>query len=125
MKSHEYIKAGLGALVFLFSLGLAYFSAEVFDNSEGVDHNTLYWIVLLVSGGVYTLIGMFISRVLPVAFGLLLSASVLFGHTLLENYDKFDSELKMLVTGIILAVLYMLAFRKFSEKADLPQVSQA
>jgi len=90
----------------MFSLALAYFVANYFDNAE-IIKSELVWIA---TAGIYVLIGMMVYQIFPVSLGFLFSADVLILHILTNNISEVDSVYKTLLIGFILTILYFYAW---------------
>jgi uncharacterized membrane protein len=122
------LKIGFGALIFLFSIALAYASAWYFDGREsggGGIFNALspsgnfdaFWITLLIFGGAYILIGIIVARVYPVSLGFLFASDVVLLHVLNNQYGGFDNGIKSLIIFVLLVILYLFAFLKLQDKS--------
>jgi hypothetical protein len=119
--NHTLLKFGFGALIFIFSLSLAYFTASYVTHGDTtpayvLTHGASYWYVLMTAAGVYALIGILVSLVFPVSLGFLTASSVLILHLLVEKYDTFDLAVRIMLVGVILIVLYMAAWMKMQDE---------
>jgi len=129
------IKIVLGAVIFLFSLALAYFSASYLDQSQvssgllgfGYAHSSTYWVVLAAFAGGYVLVGILISFVIPLSLGFLFSADILLLNILFEQYGKIGEVYKVLLVAFILFILYIFAWLKLGDEppASYPTTSPA
>lgn len=113
------LKLVFGLMIFAFSLALAYFIAVYLRNNHYFD----YWGALMIAGGVFITIGVFVSSIIPVSLGFLFSADILVLHVLMANFGDFSDGIKALFVGLILAILYLLAWSEFS-KPEFEQKSQ-
>jgi len=112
-------KLVFGLMIFAFSLALAYFIAVYLRNNHYFD----YWGALMIAGGIFITIGVFVSSIIPVSLGFLFSADILVLHVLMANFGDFSDGIKALFVGLILAILYLLAWSEFS-KPEFEQKSQ-
>lgn len=123
MKSqNSSLKIVFGLLIFLFSVALAYFTANYLDES----HAASYWPTVAGFAGIYVLTGILVSFIFPISLGFLFSADVLILHILLEKYGGFSDVLKLTLVGSILAVLYVSAYVRLGDSEyALPMESSA
>jgi len=114
MKNTSMIKVAFGGIIFLFSVALAYFTANYFDANGSID----YWPALAAFAGVYVLIGIVVASVFAVSLGFLFSADVLILHLLIENYGKYANVYKATIIGVILLVLYIFTWLKLKDRSE-------
>lgn len=115
MNKNNTIKLVFGFIIFLFSLALAYFTANYLKNNEVFD----YWGALMIFGGAYIVIGMLVSQVYSISLGFLFAADIVILHLLGENFGDIPSIAKALLVGIILLLLYIIAWWKFSDSEPM------
>ena len=111
------LKAFFGAIIFMFSLALAYFSASYVETEGIMD----YWTMLAIFGGAYILVGIVVYQIFPVSLGFLFSADILVLHLLMENFGDIDPIMKTAVVGVILVVLYGFA-SAYMQDEPLPEI---
>ena len=109
-------KAFFGTIIFAFSLSLAYFVANYVRDMNTFD----YWGTIAIFAFAYVIVGILISSIFPISLGFLFSADVLVLHLLTEYYGKWSAELKLFIVGVILIILYTVAYVSFKEE---PQAS--
>ncbi|MDP3986171.1 MAG: hypothetical protein Q8P77_01945 [Candidatus Veblenbacteria bacterium] len=115
------IKVVFGLMIFAFSLALAYFIASYLRSNHYFD----YWGALMIAGGLFITIGVFVSSIIPVSLGFLFSADILVLHVLMANFGDFADGIKVLFVGLILAILYLLAWSEFSKPEFEPKTREA
>jgi hypothetical protein len=98
-------KAVFTIIIFMFSLALAYFTANYARSADIFD----YWMTLFIAAVAYIVIGLVIYQIFAVSLGFLFSADVLILHLLFENFGDIDDPLKVMAVGIILIILYAIA----------------
>ena len=106
-------------MIFLFSVALAYFTANYVSSGNYFD----YWGTLAIFGGVYIVIGIAVSMILSVSLGFLFAADVLIVHLMLEYYGQWADVLKLVLVGTILVVLYICAAFLMKDQPALLAVS--
>jgi hypothetical protein len=112
MKTNDVtLKLIFGAIIFLFSLALAYFTANYVSQSNLLD----YWLTLFLFGAGYLIVGMVIAQIYSISFGFLFSADVLILHLLFTNFGHWQDTSKSLAVLGILIVLYITAYLKFPD----------
>jgi hypothetical protein len=111
MNKNATIKIVFGMIIFLFSVALAYFTATYLRNTEAFD----YWGALMIFGGVYIMIGMLVSHVYSISLGFLFASDVVILHLLGENFGDISNIGKAMLVGLILLLLYMIAWWKFAD----------
>lgn len=124
MKSNGF-KIGLGILIFLFSTSLAYFTADYLDTpiqtggyySYSVAHSGTYWLILLGAAALYIVVGIMISKLLPISLGFLFGADVLLLHTLFKEYGGIGEVYKTFIIGAVLVAAYLFAWYKLKDSA--------
>jgi len=110
-------KVIFGAMIFLFSLALAYFSASYLSKEMSFD----YWVALLLFAAVYIAVGAAVFQIFAVSLGFLFSADVLILHLMLEKFgDTFTNLAKAAIIGCILAILYIIALNYKENESTLP-----
>ena len=144
------LKIAFGIIIFLFSVALAYFTAWYFQDNERKAVNTpsiyeydayqnidnrsdinsryygvsggfdVFWIVLLIFGGAYILIGIFVARIFPISLGFLFAADVTILHALNDQYRGLDSGVKALIVTVLLVGLYSFAAIKLKDRSLAP-----
>ncbi|MEK7555097.1 MAG: hypothetical protein AAB518_03900 [Patescibacteria group bacterium] len=107
------VKVIFGIIIFLFSIALAYFSADYFAKAPVRDTFSIY---LLVFGAFYILVGLAVARIYPVSLGFLFSADVLLLHGLGDEYADFGKWVKIAIIGGILLILYASAWIGFDKE---------
>lgn len=105
------IRIVFGAVILLFSLALAYFTANYLDKFGFLE----YWPVLTIAAVLYVIVGVLVSGISAVSLGFLLSADILILHNLLDNFSEFHNIYKMLLVGYVLSMLYLFAWIKFKD----------
>ena len=101
-------------VIFLFSLALAYFTANYLSTNLVFD----YWGTIAIFAGVYALIGIIISSIYSISLGFLFSADVLIIHLLFQYYGHWADFLKVVVIGAILITLYIASSLGLSDKTE-------
>ncbi|MEK9181210.1 MAG: hypothetical protein AAB871_03175 [Patescibacteria group bacterium] len=108
---HHVIKVIFGFIIFLFSLALAYFTADYFSVHSGADK----WIINVFFIGIYLIVGMIVMNVYAISLGFLFAADVLLLDVLSSNFYRLDDLIKAVIIGVILAILYAIALSRFSQ----------
>ena len=111
-EKNSIIKLIFGGVIFLFSLALAYFTANYIDASQ--DHN--YWFAIFSFTLAYMIIAIIVYRIFPISLGFLFSCDVLIIHLLFENFGGIQYLLKIAVLAAALIILYLLAWFKLEDK---------
>ena len=109
------IKVSLGAVIFAFSLALAYFSADALaaDSREAS-----YGLVLLGFGMAYVVVGIIVAHVFPISLGLLFAADVLLLHIFSKSFTGFVALLKAVIVGLALVALYTIALTQLKDREE-------
>ncbi len=116
---NQWLKTVLGLVILLFSLALAYFTANYLSTNSIFD----YWGTLAISACVYVLIGIAVVSIYSISLGFLFSADVLIIHLLSQYYGQWADVLKVDLVGTILIMLYaatMIGLRDRTDLAPLP-----
>lgn len=113
---HHIIKVVFGLAIFLFGLALAYFTADYVANNTGADR----WISHIFFIAVYLVVGMVVMNIYSISLGFLFASDVLLLDVLGSNFYRLDDWVKALIVGVILALLYAIALRRFSNSAAQP-----
>lgn len=109
----NYTKLFFGIIVFLFSVSLAYFSADYL--ASGATATSPFMtdggrgLAMFGFGLLYAILGIALVRIMPVALGFLLSADVALLDALARNYDKIEGMYRVGMIGIVLIVVYLFA----------------
>jgi hypothetical protein len=118
----NYTKLFFGVIVFLFSVSLAYFSADYL--ASGADANSMFvteggrGLAMFGFGLLYALLGVVLVRIMPVALGFLLAADVALLDALARNYDKIEGMYRVGMIGIVLVVVYLFAAFNCKDKVS-------
>lgn len=107
--NEQALKVFFGLIIFAFSLAFAYFVAAYLDKKFLLD----YWGALMIAAGVFITIGVFVANILPISLGFLFSADILVLHVLMDNFGHFNDGIKALFVGMILLILYLVAWVEF------------
>jgi len=75
---NQSLKIFFGLIIFLFSVALAYFTANYVSSSGYFD----YWATLAIFGAAYVLIGIAVSMIFSISLGFLFAADVVILHLL-------------------------------------------
>jgi phosphoglycerol transferase MdoB-like AlkP superfamily enzyme len=111
------VKLIFGGVIFLFSLALAYFTANYVDQSKDVN----YWFVLFCFTVIYMTIAITVYKIFSISLGFLFACDVLIINLLFENFGEFQYLFKMAILAIALIVLYCLAWLKLKDgETQLP-----
>lgn len=110
---NQSLKLFFGAIIFLFSVALAYFTANYVSTNGYFD----YWATLAIFGAMYVLIGIAVARIFSISLGFLFAADVVILHLLLQYYGTWADALKLILIGGILIVLYACAGVFLKDKA--------
>jgi hypothetical protein len=102
---NQTLKIFFGLIIFLFSVALAYFTANYVSTSGYFD----YWATLAIFGAVYVLIGVAVSMIFSISLGFLFAADVVILHLLFQYYGQWADTLKLILIGGILVILYACA----------------
>ena len=105
MKNNHLAKLLFGVVIFLFSVALAYFTANYLSTNNYFD----YWGTIAIFACAYVLIGIAIVMIFPISLGFLFAADVLVLHLLFNYYGTWADVLKFSVIGAVLLVLYAAA----------------
>lgn len=105
------LKLIFGAIIFLFSLALSYFTANYVSQNNLLD----YWLTLFLFGAGYLVVGMVIAQVYSISFGFLFSADVLILHLLFSNFGHWQDTSKSLALLAVLVILYIVAYLRFPD----------
>lgn len=111
---NQLAKALFGLVIFLFSVALAYFTANYLSTNNLFD----YWGTIAIFAGVYVVIGMAVSMIFSISLGFLFAADVLILNLLYKYYGNWADALKLLVIGIILIVLYVVAYVGLRDRTE-------
>lgn len=122
MKSNTlFFKFIFGAIIFVFSISLAYFTAYYIQTTQTVvSAETAYWLTLLAFAGLYVIVGILVSSIFPISLGFLFCATELLTHVFIRNYDTIPPIYKVSLVGAIVIILEILAWMKMSD----PEASQ-
>jgi len=102
---NQIAKVLFGTIILIFSVSLAYFTANYFGDNDIFD----YWGTIAAFVGAYVLIGIAVSMIFPISLGFLFAADVLILHLLYHYYGEWADTVKTGVVGFILVVLYSVA----------------
>ena len=116
MNSNQLLKVIFGVVVFLFSLTLAYFAAGFMDDPGNVSKPLDFWLTMAIMGGFYIVAGILLAQIFSVSLGFLFSADLLILSALANNFGEIDEIYKVALVGIIIAILYTVAFTRRSQK---------
>jgi hypothetical protein len=105
------LKLVFGVIIFAFSLAFAYFLASFTDKHAILD----YWGTVMILAGLYIVVGVMVANIFPVSLGFLFSADILVLHALMTNFGDLYDVIKALFVGLILAVLYLVAWMWFPD----------
>jgi hypothetical protein len=92
-----------GLVIFLFSVALAYFTANYMSTNAIFD----YWGTVALFSCVYVVIGIAIVVIFPISLGFLFAADILILHLLVNYYGAWADVLKLITVGAVLIVLYI------------------
>lgn len=108
----NFTKIFFGIIIFLFSLSLAYFSADYFTSpSLGAAPATLGWgFAMMCFGLFYAVVGVFLFRIMPVSLALLFSADIALLHALADSYNQIEGMYRVALIAIVLVVVYIFAW---------------
>lgn len=121
MNKNTAVQLIFGGIIFLFGTALGYFTASYLSRSGTFTYEN----TLLMFGGAYLLVGVVLMKVFPVSLGFLFSADVFLLHVMGKDYRGYQNLMKALITGIIIVLLYLLAYWKLRDRSDEPaQVRQ-
>ncbi len=112
------IKIVFGLIIFLFGSALAYFTANYVSASHVFD----YWGTIAIFTGAYILAGIVVSSIFSVSLGFLFAADVLLLNLMMQYYGQWATNLKFLVIGFIIVVLYLAAGMRLKDKEPAPPV---
>ncbi|MFH1112169.1 MAG: hypothetical protein V1712_03860 [Patescibacteria group bacterium] len=113
----DVLKVVLGIIIFAFSLAFAYFLAAYTDRHLIFD----YWGTLIIFAGLYIVVGIVIVNIFPISLGFLFSADILVLHALMENFGDLNEGVKALIIGLMLVVLYLIAWIWFPDSKNRNQ----
>jgi len=108
------LKLVFGFVIFLFSVALAYFTAN-YLSTNGLFN---YWGTIAIFAGAYVLIGIVIASIYSISLGFLFSADVLIIHLLIQYYGQWADLLKVVILGAILIILYIAAAVSLGDRTD-------
>ncbi len=108
------LKIVFGLVIFLFSLALAYFTANYLSSSNLFD----YWGTIAIFAGAYVLIGILVASIYSISLGFLFSADVLIVHLLFQYYGQWADIIKVIIVGGILIVLYITSGISLMDKSE-------
>jgi len=108
---NQIVKVVFGIVIFLFSLALAYFTADYFSVHSGVDR----WVVNIFFIAAYLVVGMMVMDVYAISLGFLFAADILLLDVLGSNFYRLDDLIKAAIIAATLAVLYAIALKRFSK----------
>jgi hypothetical protein len=108
------LKVVFGLVIFLFSLALAYFTANYISNNALFN----YWGTIAIFAGAYVLIGIIIASIYSISLGFLFSADILIIHLLFQYYGQWADFLKTIIIGVILIILYIATAMSLGDKTD-------
>lgn len=112
---NQSLKIFFGVIIFLFSVALAYFTANYVSTNNYFD----YWGTLAIFGAVYVLIGIGVSMIFSISLGFLFAADVVILHLLFQYYGQWADVLKLILIGGILVILYACAARFLGDKKSV------
>lgn len=120
------VKLIFGLVIFLFSLALAYFTANYVDSTTSLSglyqKEANYWLALFLFAGVYVIIAICVLKIFPISLGFLFSSDVLIIHLLFENFGEIQNLAKIAIIGFVLIILYWLAWFKLKdEELQIPE----
>ena len=104
------IKIIFGIIIFIFGLALAYFSASYLER-QGIDQ----WLVLSIFAIIYVILGLSVYTIFPISLGFLFSADILLINLLSDQYSGFSIASKAFIMGLMLVILYVLAWQKYRD----------
>lgn len=118
----NYTKIFFAVIIFLFSVSLAYFTADYIEglNYSGGARMMGIGLTMLSFGLLYAVVGVFLYRIMPVSLALLLSADVALIDALARNYEKIEAMVRVGIIGIVLVVLYLFAFYRCKDEVFTP-----
>jgi hypothetical protein len=102
---NQSLKLLFGLMIFLFSIALAYFTANYVSSNNYFD----YWGTLAIFAGAYIVIGIAVSMIFSISLGFLFAADILVLHLLFQYYGQWADVVKLILIGAILIVLYIFA----------------
>jgi len=111
-EKNSIIKLIFGGVIFLFSLALAYFTANYID----VGHNFNYWFAIFSFTMTYMIIAVVVYRIFSISLGFLFACDVLIINLLFENFGKMQYLFKMVILATALIILYWLAWSKLKDR---------
>ncbi len=100
---NQLAKALFGIVIFLFSVALAYFTANYMKSNVLFD----YWGTIAIFACAYVIAGIAIVMIFPISLGFLFAADVLVLHLLFNYYGGWADVLKLTTIGAVLIVLYL------------------
>ncbi len=118
---NQSLKLLFGFMIFLFSVALAYFTANYVSTNNFFD----YWGTLAIFGGAYVLIGIAVSMIFSVSLGFLFAADIVILHLLFQYYGQWADTIKLILIGIILVVLYATAGLALTDKTKIAPIPPA
>ena len=112
---NQWLKTVFGLVILLFSLALAYFTANYLSTNSILD----YWGALAIFACVYVLIGIAVVSIYSISLGFLFSADVLIIHLLFQYYGQWADVLKVDLVATILIILYVATMVGLRDRTDL------
>ena len=114
------VKLIFGFIIFLFSLALAFFTANYFRDNNIFN----YWGTLMVFSALYIAIGILVCSIYSISLGFLLSGDVVLLYILNDNFGDLNKFLKIIVILIIIILLYFITWM-VERKRELPPTNIA
>jgi hypothetical protein len=105
-----------GIVIFLFSVALAYFTANYMSTNVIFD----YWGTVAIFACAYVVLGIAIVMIFPISLGFLFAADVLILNLLVNYYGAWADVLKLTTIGGVLVVLYIATATWLSDVVDNP-----
>jgi len=105
-----------GIVIFLFSVALAYFTANYLSTTGAFD----YWGTLALFACAYAVVGIGIVMIFPISLGFLFSADVLILHLLINYYGEWADVLKLITVGAVILILYIACAEWLKDVEEAP-----
>lgn len=112
---NQLAKILFGTVIFLFSVALAYFTANYMSTNSIFD----YWGTIALFSCVYVIIGIAIVMIFPISLGFLFAADVLILNLLVNYYGVWANVIKLTTIGGVLIVLYIASATWLNDKEEL------